>query len=400
MSKLLMNNTMNLVIGNHDCGTQRGILLNVNERDVHDRVLAQDFKAGHLHFKAGTLVTPEVIGQVKSVDKDAKLLVRSPLKCEHEKGICQQCAGLSSDGKLHDIGTNIGVLASHTVGERAVQLTLKSFHTGGVVEHGGGKLLNSFARFEQLTMLPKTLPNAASLAMTSGKVQHIEHNPTGVTVVIGGKRHFVGKDTAGHPLHQPLGKSDWAGIHVGQHVEAGQNLSDPGRTYVNPHDLYKATGSIDKVQNHMAEEIYGLYRDEGIKRRHVETVVKAMSNLTKVVHPGDSTGILRGEFQPLSVVQKLNQDLTRAGKLTIEHTPVLKGVNMLPLSLQEDWLAKLQHQKLRNTVADAAAMGEHSDLHGTHPIPGLAFGSEFGMNHTKSKTHGLEHLKNVPEHHY
>lgn len=400
MSKLLMNNTMDLLVGSKDCGTARGISMGVHERDIHDRVLAQDFNHGKLHLKAGTVLTPDLTGQIKAVDKNAKLLVRSPLKCEHEKGVCQRCLGLGSHGDFHDVGTNAGIHAAHTVGERAVQLTLKSFHTGGVVEQSGGKLLNSFARFEQLTMLPKKIPDAASLAMTSGKVDKIEHTSTGTNVFINGKKHFVGKDSAGNSLLHPLGKSDWGGVKPGMHVTAGQPLSDPNRTFVNPHDLYKATGSIDKVQNHLASEMYDLYKDEGIKRRHVETVVKAMSNLTKVVHPGDAVGVLRGEFQPLSVIQKQNSDLVKAGKRPVEHTPVLKGINMMPLSLQEDWMAKLQHQKLRSTIADAAALGGRSNIHGAHPIPAIAYGAELGLTSDHSLRPGYGHLKNVPRHHY
>jgi len=376
--------------------------MDVHEPDIHDRVLAQDYKNGDLHIKAGEIISPSVIGQVAKADKNARLLVRSPLKCEYDHGLCQNCAGLSSNGKLHDLGTNIGVIAAQTLGERAVQLSLKAFHTGGVVEKGSGtKALGAFARFEQLTHLPKKIPDAASLAMTSGTIDKIEPTGTGVNVLIGGKRHFVGKDSAGNALHHQLGEgSSWKGIHLGMKVAAGDMLSDPARTFINPHDLYQATGSIDAVQNQMSSEIYGLYKDEGIKRRHVETAVKALSNLTKVVHPGDSEGILRGEFQPLSVVQKMNTDLVKQGKRPVEHTPVLKGVNMLPLTLQEDWMAMLQHQKLRSTIAEAASLGARSDIHSNRPIPAIAFGSEFGLNSSNSLLPGLGHLKDVPAHVY
>lgn len=401
MSKLLMNNTMNLVVANPDCGTTRGISLPVTEKDVHDRVLAQDFKANGVHYKAGTMITPEVTSRIKAVDKNAKLVVRSPLRCENDKGLCQTCLGIGSHGALHDVGTNAGIHAAHTVGERAVQLTLKSFHTGGVVEQGGGKLLNSFARFEQLTMLPKKIPNAATIAMASGKIEKIEPTSTGVNVTIQGKKHFVGKDPNGNQLHEPLGAGgDWPGLKLGMHIAAGDSLSDPNRTFVNPHDLYKATGSIDKVQNHLAAEMYDLYKEEGIKRRHVETVVKAMSNLTKVVQPGDADGILRGEFQPLSVVQKMNSQLVKDGREPIEHVPVLKGVNMMPLSVQEDWMAKLQHQKLRTTIADSAAIGGSAHIHGLHPVPAIAYGAEFGLTSRDSAKPGYGHLKNVDRHHY
>ena len=399
LSKLLMASTMDMTVSNHDCGTTRGILLGAGDKDIHDRLLVQDYKSGNIHMPAGTMLTPDIVGKIRAADKNAKLLVRSPLKCEHEHGLCQKCAGLSSSGDFHPLGTNIGIIATQTIGERAVQLPMKAFHTGGVAE-GGGKAVDKFARLEQLTLLPKKIPNSATVAMKSGKIDKIEPTSTGVNVTIGGTRHFVGKDPAGNALHMPLGQSDWSGLHVGMHVEAGHSLSDPGRTIVNPHDLYAATGSIDQVQNHLASEIYDVYRDEGIKRRHVETVVKAMSNLTKVVHPGDAEGVLRGEFQPLSVIQKKNSELVKQGLRPIEHMPTLKGVNMLPLSLQEDWMAKLQHQKLRNTVADAAAISAVSRLHGTHPIPGLVFGAEFGVTSEKSNLPGYGHLKNVPKHNY
>lgn len=381
MSKLLMNNTMHLLVASPDCETTNGVALSLEERDVHDRHLAQPFTAGKLHIPAGTMLTPSVIGQIKAVDKDARVVVRSPLKCEHEKGICQKCIGLGANGAHYPIGTNIGVHAAHAVGERAVQLTLKSFHTGGVVEQGGGRLLNSFARFEQLTNLPKKIPDAASLAMTSGKIEKIDPDATGASIWINNVKHHIGKDTRGNALHEPLvgSGSKWKGPQVGQHVEAGYMLSDPGRTYVNPHDMYRATGSMEKVSNHMVNEIYDLYKDEGIKRRAVEVVVKAMSNLTKIHDPGDHHEVLRGEFRPTSVINKINAGLRREGKHEIRHEPTLRGVEMMPLSLQEDWMAKLQHQRLTGTLLEAAATGGISNFHAYHPVPGAAYGAEFGL---------------------
>lgn len=407
MSKLLMANMMHISVNSADCGTDKGIALPVSERDVHDRLLAHDFAHGGLHVLAGTLLSPDIVGKIRAVKKDAQLLVRSPLKCEDEKGICQKCMGLSATGQHHALGTNVGVQSAHAVGERAIQLTLKAFHTGGVQEQGGGKLLNSFARFEQLMHLPEKIPNAATLAMKAGRVEKIETTPTGVDIMIGGERHHVGKDSRGMHLHEPLPASSsgagyvpWQAPKVGTYVDAGQHLSDPNRTFVNPHDLYKATGSIEKVQNHLAGEIYDLYKEEGIKRRAIETVVRAISNLTKVDDPGDHADVLRGEFRSLSSVRHMNAELAKQNKKLIEHRPVLKGVEMLPLALQEDWMAKLQHQRLRDTLIEAASTGGASSIHGSHPIPGIVYGAEFGLTSTVSKVPGQHHLSNVPAHHY
>ena len=408
MSKLLMNNMMHLTLNEKDCGTKKGISLSIHDPDINDRYLVEDFKHGdHLHFPAGTALTQDVVDQIKAAKKDASLVVRSALKCEAEKGLCQKCVGIGQSGVDQALGTNVGVLAAHAVGERAVQLTLKQFHTGGVQQHGGGKLLNSFARFQQLTMLPQKIPNSASLAMKSGKVEKIEKTDTGVNVWVGGEKHFVGKDPAGMPLHEGLphqskeeGFVPWTPPHVGMHVEAGQHLSDPNRTFVNPHDLYKATGNIEKVQSRMTDEIHSLYASEGVRRRAVETVVKAMSNLTKIVDPGDSESELRGDFRPTSVIRAQNAVLVKAGKNPIEHKPVLKGLDMMPLSLQEDWMAKLQHQRLKETIVEGASLNAISHIHGLHPVPGAAYGAEFGLTSADSKKPGLGHLANVPGHVY
>lgn len=398
-SKLLTQSAIDTLISTPDCGTSKGVLLGIDEKDVHDRILAQDFKAGKFHVHAGTMLDARTVGQIKAADRTAKLLVRSPLRCEHGEGVCQKCAGLASTGQFHDLGTNIGVQAAQTVGERAVQLTLKSFHTGGVAS-GASKVIGAFERLQQLTNLPTKIPNAATLAKHSGKIDQVEKTSTGVNVFIGGTKHFVGKDLNGHALHNATGMSNWAGIRAGQHVEAGESLSDPSRTVINPHDLYRATKSIDRVQNYLTSEIYDLYKSEGIKRRHVETAVRAMSNLTKVTDPGDSSGILHGEFKPMTSINALNRELMKASRKPVEHTPVLKGIMTLPLDLQEDWMAKLQFKQLKGTLVDAAAVGARSNLHSKHPIPALAYGAEIGLNSTHSNQVGLKHIANVPKTHY
>jgi DNA-directed RNA polymerase subunit beta' len=401
LSKLLMQSSVDTLVSSPDCGTKKGVLLPVADDDVHDRVLAADYRTDKLHIPAGTLLSPRTVGQIRAVDHTAKLLVRSPMRCEHGEGICQKCAGLSSSGQHHPIGANIGVHAAQAVGERAVQLMLKAFHQGGVAVIGGGsKTLGAFDRLNQLTGLPENIPHSATLAMRSGKVEGIKHTPTGVHVTVAGKSHFVGKDPSGHALHEPHAASDWAGLKVGQHVAAGDHLSDPHRTVVNPHHLYEATGSMERVQNHLADEVFKLYKGEGILRKHVEVVVRNMSNLTKVTDPGDASGVLRGEFKPASSVHALNKHLLAAGRQPVEHTPVLRGVSTMPQAIQEDWMAKLQHMGLRSTLVNAAAEGAVSHLHGAHPIPGLAYGAEFGLNKAHSNLPGRRHLADVKEHHY
>lgn len=402
-SKLLINTTLGLQVNGHDCKTARGIALPVDSKEIYDRELATDVTVRGRTFPRGTVLTPDVVGQIRAGDPAARLSVRSPLKCEHGRGLCQKCAGIAPNGRYYDVGTNLGVISSQSLGERAVQLTLKAFHTGGVAG-ADGNVLQGFGRIEQLTTLPKKFANEASLAMKSGVVEKLEKDKLGTTVVISGQKHFVPLDRGGRYLTEPItnlqkltGES-WPGLKVGQRVEAGETISDPTRTVINPHELYRATKKIDKVQNHLVNELYKIYSQEGVRRQHVETVVKGMSNLSRVIDPGDGQHILKGEYKPTSVIHALNQQLVNKGQRPVMVAPILQGINVLPLNVQEDWLAKLNFQRLRDTISESAATAALSDLHGTHPIPGMAYGAEFGM--TGKHKLRAPHLHDVPEHSY
>jgi DNA-directed RNA polymerase subunit beta' len=407
LSKVLMQNMMNVLVNEHDCGTKDGIQLSINEPDVHDRYLQKDFIHGKVHISANSPLTPADVGKIRAVDPHAFITVRSPLKCEEEHGVCQKCAGLTSGGQHYELGTNVGVQAAHAVGERAVQLTLKSFHTGGVGEQNSSKLLSAFAHFDNLLRLPKKLANQATISAVSGTVDKVQPTATGVDIYVGGKKHHVGKDAGGFTLHENLPGAvvmsdyiDWSPPKVGMKVAAGAYLSDPNRTVLNPHHLYAATGSMDRVQDHLTTSIFNLYKNEGLKRRAIEMVVKSMGSLTRVEDPGDHDSVLRGEFRPLPVVRKMNEELIREHKAPIEHTPVLKGIDVMPRELHEDWMAKLQHNHLRETLQEAAAVHGVSLIHGHHPVPALAFGSEIGLSKKDSLMPGRGHLKDVADHLY
>ena len=403
-TKRMIQTTMGLVVAGDDCGTGRGVAMSIGDKNVHDRRLAVDVNARDAKFSAGTLLTPQIVDRIKSADKSATVVVRSPLKCEHAKGLCKKCAGLRPSGGEYEEGTNVGVIASQALGERSVQLTMKAFHSGGVVQSASATsgAVNDFERVKQLTDLTENIPNAATISMRSGSVEKMEKDRTGMNVWVGGVKHHIGKDRTGADLHENLphaSKLDrykpWRPPTVGMRVRAGETLSDPNRTNVNPRDLYRATNDMETVQNFLVDELGSIYGDD-VRRQHVETVVRAMGNLTKVRDPGDATDVLRGEFQPASVIRAQNRELTKRGLKPIEHSPVLKGVDNMPLSVQEDWMAKLQHIKLKSTLMDAAAVGSRSDIHGMHPVPGVAFGAEFGLTSKESLKPGMGHLKDVP----
>lgn len=395
-TKRLMNTNMGMQVTGDDCGTARGVSLNIGSGDVYDRELAAPVTVGGQTFSAGTTLTPDVVQTIRKANDKINIQVRSPLKCEHGVGLCQKCAGRAPDGDYYKKGTNVGVLATQALGERSTQLTLKAFHSGGVAKKDAG-LVNSFKRVLELTELPKDIPDSATVAMKSGVITKVEKDPIGLAVYVNDRKHVVGKDRFGKPLWQSeKGQNTaWQMPKVGMKVQAGDSLSDPSRTNINVRHLYRATNSIDAVQDRLSSELHKIYGEEGVRRQHVELVVKSMSNLTKVRDPGDDPDAIKGSFMPTSVLQAKNKELVKAGKKPVQHSPVLKGIDVMPLEVQEDWMAKMNHNKLRQTVSDAATYGQSSDLHGVNPIPGMAYGAEFGL--TKKDQFRKPHLKNVPD---
>lgn len=378
LTKQMMNSVLDEVVISDDCGTQKGIRLPVDEdNNVSDRVLAQDVRIGKTTLPAGTLLDQNTVGRLRT-NKISHVAVRSPLRCQHGVGVCKKCYGLKASGEEPEIGDNIGVLSAQALGERSTQLALKAFHGGGVVPAGGVEgqknLLDKFARVQQLLTLPKNVPGSATLASMESKegvVEGIKKDAAGGhEVTISGTRHYIPNDRGAPKLI--TGRTPKL-LKIGDKVRRGDPISEGP---INPHELLPLAG-LSQVQRYLSNSIYDAYRSEGVDRRAVETVVRSLTNTATVEDPGDIPGFTRGDTVPVSVAKTLNSRLGRERKpMKIE--PLLRGVEIMPLEKTEDWMARMNHNRLRNTVIEAAQQGWKSAIHGVHPIPAAAYGAEFG----------------------
>ncbi len=182
------------------------------------------------------------------------------------------------------------------------------------------------------------------------------------SVIVNGVSHYVPK----HLVDENL--------KVGTEVKPGTKLS---QGFINPHELLAATKDIHSVQGYLTGEMYdGLYEKEGVRRRNVEVAVRALTNLTRIKDPG-SSDYLHGDIAPRSVVEEHNRSLP-PGQAAISHEALLKGITQIPANISRDWMARLNYRELPATIQQAAAMGSKSELHGSHPVPGIAYGAEFG----------------------
>ena len=364
VSKDIINTVINYQVTSDDCGTTKGISVDPNDAtaDVSDRYLAKSvkLKSGE-EIAAKTLLTPQALMRIRNSGVK-KIIVRSPLHCRQPQGICAVCYGLNEQGKKFQNGTNVGVIAGQALGEPMTQMAMKTFHTGGVAS-AGGSAIDNFQRAKDIFKVPKTLKDSAKLSDVTGSVQFLTKN-----VAMGGWDVTI----AGQ-LHRVTGRQQLLDhIKVGAPIKKGDPLTEGP---INPHQMLQQTKNISAVRGYMTEELKKVYPD-GIRRRNIETVVKALTNLARVNHD-PSNEFIRGESVRMSELEHRNLMAGQDSGSFINFTPLLRPMTEIPLEAQEDWMAKLNYTKLQQTYTEGAAQGWSSDIHG-HPIPGLAHGVEFG----------------------
>jgi DNA-directed RNA polymerase subunit beta' len=366
LSKLVINSTMGQLVTEDDCGTREGVQMDVDDPDVLDRYLPRGERIGGRRYRRDTLTTPEIVSSARRGNKST-ILVRSPLRCKAKDGICKKCMGLNENGRDYDTGTNIGVIAGQSIGEPSTQLSLNVFHTGGLAKGKGAQSFSTFDRMKQLLTMPKEVPDEAPLARKGGRVTKVEKAPQG------GDYLYIGNDQHYIPSTQTLA------FKRGDTVGRGDALTMDG--VVNPKQLLPLKG-IEAVQDYLSDQIHGVLKSAApVRKRNVEVVVKSLTNVTRVDDPGDHPDWAPGDLRPASQVTDWNRK--KRGKKSVTHTPVLKGIDVLPKELEEDWIARMNFQDLSRTLAQAAREGWRSNVHGFHPIPALAHATEFGKGKQK-----------------
>lgn len=397
-SKDIMATTIGNVISKEDCGTKEGVVHRIDDSDVYDRYLAGD-QGGYSH---NTLVDTKVVADLKKRGL-MQVKVRSPLRCIAPKGTCAKCYGLDEHGHTPEVGENIGAKAGQTISEPLIQMTMRTFHTGGAA--GTGADVEGYARIDQLLQMPKDVAGAAPLSPIDGRVTKITKG------LGGGFSVTIGKDRV---VHVPQGRN--LKVKVGSEVKRGEPLSDGP---IKPQDLVKHLG-MTAAQDYLTDELKKSYQGQGfnLHRKTFETIVRSLGNTTQVQNAAAGTGYLPGDIIPYTVAQHHNQNLIQevpigqsAGQKLAEpvgglkkgyemtqadisrleatvktvkiekdpivHAPLLKSVRNLPL-LRKDWMAALGYQQLQRALTQGASQGWSTDTSDYHPIPAFAYGADFG----------------------
>lgn len=360
-AKGLINLSINLPVMDDDCGTQAGVPINSADRDLESRYLAETVKVGGKEYKRNTVVDPRIAMELKKAKKSIK--VRSSLTCALNEGICKKCAGLNANGENYKTGDALGIISAQSCSEPLTQMAMNAFHTGGSASGKGAESGSELEQVARLLDMPLELKGSAILAKEEGRVKAIEKD-----TVAGGYFITIGTEKYRAPTGQDVL------VKVGDKVNPAQPLCTGP---VNPHDVLKYAG-IGATRAFLVDKLHSVYGGHGVRRRHVETLVRNLTGTVEVVSDPEA------EFAPKDIVsrtklQKINKERAAEGLKPVVSKAVLKNIDSTVKVMTEgDYLAGLNYQGLRDVVLSGVAHGAKSNLHGVNPIPGFVYGHEFG----------------------
>jgi DNA-directed RNA polymerase subunit beta' len=355
LTRRLVDVAQELIVRQDDCGTSRGIWLEDIGPDQPDhrtyletrlfgRVLAEE--AGG--FPAGTDIGDVEQIALRDDPKVTRIRVRTVLSCEAEHGICAACYGRSlATLKGIELGEAVGVIAAQSIGEPGTQLTMRTFHTGGIagedITHGLPRVVELFEA--------RTPKGAAVLARTSGVVRITEEE--------NGRRITVVGDDGTEDSYAVSARAHLE-VREGQEVQAGDALVEGPK---DPKELLEIKG-IRETQQYLVEEVQKVYRDQGVSihDKHIELIVRQMLRRVSVAEPGEST-FLPGERVDSRIYAEVNRQLVQEGKRPAEGRPELMGITKASLAT-ESWLSAASFQETTRVLTEAAIEGKSDKLFG------------------------------------
>ncbi|MFV1859566.1 MAG: DNA-directed RNA polymerase subunit beta' [Anaerolineales bacterium] len=420
LTRRLVDVAQDVIINSEDCGTEEGIVLRLSDdvagQDYASRLLGRvlargvaDPETGEIIYRRREVLDAKAARRIADAGAD-EVMVRSPLTCELQFGMCAQCYGLDlGRGKMVEMGTAVGIVAAQSIGEPGTQLTLRTFHTGGVA--AGGDITTGLPRVEELFEARKKPKGEAITSEIEGTVQILAPDtPDGQRVVrveVSQMLHDEYKIPGNWSLQTEDGNEVEAGdliasrgdstitashggkakvedrivtisyeqndeaeydvpasarllVKHGDKVEAGDQLTEGSQ---NPHRILMILGR-EACELYLLTEVQQVYRSQGqnINDKHFEVITRKMLSKVQVSHPGD-TELLPGDIVDRRYLQRLNEQVLQEGKSPARSVQILLGISKASLST-ESFLSASSFQHTIKVLAGAAIEGKVDYLRG------------------------------------
>ena len=331
-----------------DSDAKADVLESLKER-ITGRYLAEDVvdNDGNVVAKANTLVTPKRAEAIVATGKE-EIKIRTILTCRSHIGVCAKCYGSNlATGQTVQVGEAVGIIAAQSIGEPGTQLTMRTFHTGGVA---GDNITQGLPRVEELfeARKPKTL---AVLAEFGGEVSFAKTEK---------KTDIVITDSEGNSKAYPVSRDTRVKVQEGQIVEKGEEITEGSE---NPHDIVRILG-VRAVQDYMIREVQKVYRIQGVEinDKHIELIVRQMLKKIIVDEPGDSSFLPGSQVDTIDFTEA-NEKLVEEGKTPATGTPIILGITKASLATNS-FMSAASFQETTKVLTDAAINGKIDPLIG------------------------------------
>ena len=307
-----------------------------------------DPETGELIVKANTMITPKRAAMITKAGIE-KVKIRTVLSCRSHIGVCAKCYGANmATGQAVQVGEAVGIIAAQSIGEPGTQLTMRTFHTGGVA---GDDITQGLPRVEELfeARKPKGLAIISEFAGTIS----IKDTKKKREVV-------VANSETGETKAYLIPYGSRIKVLEGQVIEAGDELTEGS---VNPHDILKIKG-VRAVQDYMIQEVQRVYRLQGVEinDKHVEVIVRQMLKKIRIENSGD-TDYLPGTLVDVLDYEEINENLIEQGKEPAEGSQVMLGITKASLATNS-FLSAASFQETTKVLTDAAIKGKVDPLIG------------------------------------
>nr|NIM92327.1 DNA-directed RNA polymerase subunit beta' [Anaerolineales bacterium] len=420
LTRRLVDVAQDVIINSDDCGTDQGLWIrrsdNVAGQAFESRIFGRhaakrisDSETGEILVKKGGFITRD-LAQIIAESEVEQVFVRSPLTCDLRFGLCMKCYGMDlGRGKSVELGAAVGIVAAQSIGEPGTQLTLRTFHTGGVA--AGGDITTGLPRVEELFEARKKPKGEAITSDISGKVHIVLPDvPDGQRIIQVIDSRLI-KDEYQVPGNWSLkvedkteieegeliasrGKSKIVASHAGRlrledrkvviaydhveeheyeipasarllvkegdKIEAGQRLTEGS---LNPHRILRIKGR-EECELYLLTEVQKVYRSQGqnINDKHFEVIIRKMLSKVQITNPGD-TQLLPGDLIDRLYLKEINEKVLEEGKIPAKASQVLLGVTKASLNT-ESFLSASSFQHTIKVLAKAAIESKVDYLRG------------------------------------
>jgi DNA-directed RNA polymerase subunit beta' len=361
LTRRLVDVSHDVIVCEEDCESVEGIwvekIMDGSQliEPLHQRIIGRVSVDTITHPETGEVLVEEN----QMIDDDAgyaieragitRVKIRSVLTCKTRHGVCKKCYGRNlATGYNVEIGEAVGILAAQSIGEPGTQLTMRTFHTGGVA---GDDITRGLPRVEELFEVRKP-KGQALVTEVSGHIRFGENKGRREIEVVDENQLVVGS----YPVHY----GSRLKVQEGDYVDMGDALTEGP---LNPHDILKTKG-LQHVQRYLLQEVQKVYRSQGvdISDKHIEIMIRQMLKKVKIEDPGD-TSMLPGAFIDIAYFEEENVKVVSQGGLPAVCSPMLLGITKASLNT-DSFLSAASFQETTKVLTEAAIKGKIDSLIG------------------------------------